>query len=248
LAGWPVQRTILTMAILQADRMNENHSEKLRLCLIHERGLFRESLARLLAADPDLDLVAACETPDAALESLSRSGVQVVLLDLSGNGALAFLSAARDNGYDGKFLVLTSSLDPSTSAQALKLGASGIFLESNSSARLIQAVRLVASGEAWLDQGLLQILAGRYPVSEDPRLRVSDLTSRQQTVVQGVVDGLSNRKIADRLGMSEGTVKSTLQQLFAKAGVRTRSQLVRAALEGTLTEPAEAPKAEHVHS
>jgi DNA-binding NarL/FixJ family response regulator len=227
--------------------MNENsHPDKVRLCLIHERALFRESLARLLAAEPDFELVAECASSDEALDSL-KSGINVVLLDLGGEGAMAFMIAARNAGYQGKFLVVTSTVDAASSAQALKLGASGIFLESNSSARLIQAVRLVANGEAWLDQNLIQILAGRYPANEDPHLRIADLTGRQQTVVQGVVDGLSNRKIADRLGMSEGTVKSTLQQLFAKAGVRTRSQLVRAALEGTLGEHSETAKTEQVH-
>jgi DNA-binding NarL/FixJ family response regulator len=226
--------------------MNNNaHTEQVRLCLVHERALFRESLARLLGAEPDFALVAACPTPAQALDLLVRSGVDVVLLDLGGKGAIEFMAAARNGGYQGKFLVVTSTVDAASSAQALKSGASGIFLESNSSARLIQAVRLVADGEAWLEQGLIQMLADRYPVTEDPHLRIADLTGRQQTVVQGVVEGLSNRKIADRLGMSEGTVKSTLQQLFARAGVRTRSQLVRAALEGTLSDGP--PKTEHVH-
>ena len=57
-------------------------------------------------------------------------------------------------------------------------------------------------------------------------------TEREQTVLQGIVDGLSNRKIGNQIGVSESTIKATLQSLFSKAGVRTRSQLVRIALEG----------------
>ena len=89
--------------------------------------------------------------------------------------------------------------------------------------------RLVANGEAWVDQKVIQLLAERYPSYENRW--VGDLTERDQTVLQGVIDGLSNRKIGDQNGVSESTVKAILQRLFTKAGVRTRSQLVRIALE-----------------
>jgi DNA-binding NarL/FixJ family response regulator len=221
----------------------------IRLLLVHQRALFRETLGRLLGAEPGFNLIAECASPLEGLDVLKGATVDVVLLDLGGQGAVDFIPAAHDAGYEGKFLMVTPSVDAASSALALKLGASGIFLESNSSNRLLHAVRLVASGEAWLDHSLIQLLADAYPRAstpfDDSRVRISGLTSRQQTVVQGVVDGLSNRKIADRLGISEGTVKSTLQQLFAKVGVRTRSQLVRAALEGALVHTAGATSHEH---
>ena len=220
-----------------------------RLLLVHQRALFRETLARLLWAEPGFNLIAECASPSEGLDVLKSATVDVVLLDLTGEGGVDFIPAARDAGYEGKFLMVTPSVDAASSALALKLGASGIFLESSTSTRLLHAVRLVASGEAWLDHGLIQLLADAYHRAsapfDDSRVRISGLTSRQQTVVQGVVDGLSNRKIADRLGISEGTVKSTLQQLFAKVRVRTRSQLVRAALQGALAHIAGTANHEH---
>jgi DNA-binding NarL/FixJ family response regulator len=113
----------------------------------------------------------------------------------------------------------------------LRYGASGIFLESDSSSRLVQAIRLVANGEAWVDQKVIQLLADRYPQHEGRLLGA--LTDREQAVLDRVVDGLSNRKIGDQMGVSESSIKATLQQLFTKAGVRTRSQLVRIALESS---------------
>jgi DNA-binding NarL/FixJ family response regulator len=92
----------------------------------------------------------------------------------------------------------------------------------------------VANGETWIDQRVIQLLADRYPQYE-VRLR-GNLTDREQTVLAGVVDGFSNRKIGDQIGVSESSVKATLQQLFTKAGVRTRSQLVRIAMEGLYSE------------
>jgi two-component system, NarL family, nitrate/nitrite response regulator NarL len=140
---------------------------------------------------------------------------------------------ARRSGYSGRYLIVTPTVDAANSAAALRLGASGVFLQSGSSARLLQAIRFVVSGESWVDPAIIQQLADRYPASQEHSFEASNLTSRQQTVLDGVAAGLTNRTIADKLGVSEGTVKATLQQLFVKAGVRTRSQLVRAALDGS---------------
>ena len=208
----------------------------IRLALLIEHMLFRESLARLLASEPGFELVAECASGAEALEALRRSKADVVLLDLriGQERGEDFMCAARRAGYTGKYLVVTSTLDAANSAMALKLGASGVFLQSGSSARLIRAIQLVASGEAWVDPKIIQLLADRYPASEERLLGPAGLTSRQQMVLDGIAAGLTNRMIAGTLGVSEGTVKATLHQLFVKAGVRTRGQLVHAALAGSL--------------
>jgi two-component system, NarL family, nitrate/nitrite response regulator NarL len=206
-----------------------------RLALLDDNGLFRESLGHLLATEPDLDVVGQCATSAEALSFLQSTSVDLVLLELriGPEHGDEFMCAARQAGYQGKFLLVTAGVDPARSATALKLGASGIFLKSNSSSRLVQAIRLVASGEASVDQRVIQLLADRYPQREDQCL--DSLTKRQQTVLRGVLDGLTNKKISRQVGASESAIKCTLQQLFDKAGVRTRSQLVRAALNGALS-------------
>src|SRR5580704_9684998 len=165
---------------------------------------------------------------DAARGATERSAVDVILVDI--DVAKEFIPCARKIRFAGKCLVIAREVDARGSASVLKYGASGIFLASDSSSRLMQAIRLVASGEAWVDQKVLQLLADRYPHFE-ARWR-GNLTEREQMVLNGVVDGLSNRKIGNQIGVSESTIKATLQHLFKKAGVRTRSQLVRIALEG----------------
>jgi DNA-binding NarL/FixJ family response regulator len=201
---------------------------QIRLVLLDDHLLFRESLARLLASEHDFELVAECTTPSEALESLRRSGVDVILVDIG--IAKEFIPCVRKARYQAKCLVMARDVDAAGSAMVLKHGASGIFLASDSSSRLMQAIRLVASGEAWIDQKVLQLLADRYPQHE-AKWR-GNFTERELTVLQGIVDGLSNKKIGNQIGVSESTVKAALQQLFKKAGVRTRSQLVRIALEG----------------
>jgi DNA-binding NarL/FixJ family response regulator len=205
-----------------------------RLALLDDHGLFRESLGHLLASEPDFEVVGQCSTSSEALELLGSKSVDLVLLELriGAEPCDEFISAARLAGYQGKFLLVTAGIDPAGSAAALKLGASGIFLKCNSSSRLVQAIRVVASGDAWVDQKVIQLIADRYPQHEDQRL--GRLTDREQTVLKGLLNGLTNKKIGRQVGVSESAIKSTLQQLFDKAGVRTRSQLVRAALDGSL--------------
>jgi len=200
----------------------------IRLVLLDDHLLFRESLARLLATEQDFEIVAQCAKPPEALKAVKASDVDVVLVDLA--IAKEFVLAARSARYRGKSLVVARTVDATDSAAVLRYGASGIFLESDSSSRLMQAIRMVANGETWVDQRVLQLLADRYPQYDVRSL--GTLTDREQTVLDRIVDGLSNRKIGDEIGVSESSVKATLQQLFTKAGVRTRSQLVRIALEG----------------
>ena len=85
------------------------------------------------------------------------------------------------------------------------------------------------AGKLWVENELLQELAGgKSPAAES---KGSRFTERERLVLTGVFEGLANKEIADRLHVSESSVKATLQQLFSKTGVRTRSQLVRIALE-----------------
>jgi DNA-binding NarL/FixJ family response regulator len=208
---------------------HHNEDERIRLVLLHNHLLLRESLARLLGAEREFEVVAQCAHPSEAREVLAASSVDVVLVDLT--LARQFMAEAVGLGYAVKSLVMARSLDPVDSAAVLKEGASGIFLESDSSTHLTQAIRLVAGGEAWVDQKVLRMLADRFP-RYDAQL-LGNLTDREQTVLDRVVNGLSNRKIGEQMGVSESSVKATIQQLFTKTGVRTRSQLVRIALEGT---------------
>jgi DNA-binding NarL/FixJ family response regulator len=148
-----------------------------------------------------------------------------------------FISAARQAGYQGRFLIVAGSADVRNSAIALRLGASGIFLKSETPDRLVQAIRLVGSGGIWVDQKIIQVLADRLTNPYAPESNQSSsvpLESRELNVLSGIVGGLSNRKIGENMGLSESSVKYVVQQLFARTGVRTRSQLVRIALEGSL--------------
>ena len=209
--------------------------ERIRLLLIDDHILFRDGLSRLLALEPDLEVVAGCGTVAEALETVGRKPVDIVLLDydLGEDHGSHFISSARRAGYTGKVLMVTAGMSAKESSTALHLGASGIFLKHNSPGTLAKAVRLIMGGEIWVDPKVIQLMADRVDQREDERVSPL-LTEREQQVLRGIFEGLSNKEIGAQLGVTDGAVKATLQQLFQKTGVRTRSQLVRIALEGSL--------------
>lgn len=221
----------------------ETGENPIRLLLLDNHGLFRASLGRFLASEPGLAVTGECATPSDALELLKHSTVDVVLLDfyLGPERGSNFMSAARNSGYQGVFLIVTGTADPRNAALALKLGAAGIFLKSDAADRLVLAIRLVARGGVWVDQKMIQLLAEEL-VEElphiDDRRSEATLDDGERKVLLGILGGLTNKKIGGNLGLSESSVKAIVQRLFAKAGVRTRSQLVRVALEGSLASAA----------
>lgn len=207
----------------------------IRLLLLDDHVLFRESLSRLLASEPDFAMVGHCGTAAEALDLLARAPVDIILLDfdLGDDHGSRFIETARRAGFNGKVLMVTAGMSAAESSAAIRIGASGIFLKHDSPSNLAQAIRLVAAGEMWVDQRVIQSLAESVPSHEEPNIRRL-LTEREQQVLQGIFEGLSNKEIAAQLGVSESAVKATLQQLFQKTHVRTRSQLVRIALESSL--------------
>jgi DNA-binding NarL/FixJ family response regulator len=216
----------------------QTEDNRIRLVLLDELLLFRTSLGRFLASQSGFDVAGECGNANQAIDILRASAADVVLMEIhfGGKPAGTFIAAARDAGFRGSFLIVTGAAGVRESAAAIKSGASGIFLKSDASDRLMQAIRLVAAGAVWIDPKVIRLMADRLfdlvPQSEDsPALR---LTDRERIVLKGIVEGLTNRKIGVNLGLSESAVKASVQHLFHRAGVRTRSQLVRAAFEGHL--------------
>jgi two-component system, NarL family, nitrate/nitrite response regulator NarL len=202
-----------------------------RLLLLDDHTLFRESLSRLLDAEPDFEMVAHCASIDQAIQALEHGRIDLVLLDYDLGGARApeFLARMRALRLSPRVLIVTAGMTPAESAQILNHGASGIFLKHSSPALLADAIRKVHAGETWIDQRCLKDVV---QLAAQPEVQPREsFTTRENDVLRGVFEGLSNKEIGARLGISESSVKAAIQQLFEKVGVRTRSQLVRIALE-----------------
>jgi two-component system nitrate/nitrite response regulator NarL len=208
---------------------------KVRLLILDDHALFRESVARLLNGEPGFEVVGDCGEMNEALKVLSSIPVDLVLLDydLGQRTGFDFFQEAKRIGFQGKVLVVTAGLSEVQGAELMRHGAAGIFMKHSSAAALSQGIRQVMSGRVWLEQQYLRtIFDTPLPERQNGGSQTTpQLSERERRVLSFILEGLTNKQIADRLDISESSVKAALQQLFDKAGVRTRSQLVRVALE-----------------
>jgi len=150
-------------------------------------------------------------------------------LDLGQERGADLLDQLDKIHFHGKVLLVTAGVQEHEVPNLIRKGISGVFLKHGSPASLIQGIRDTAEGKALFSQDMLRraLEQGGATAEQTP----ARLTERERQVLSFVFEGLANKQIADRLEISETAVKASLQQLFAKTGVRTRSQLVRVALE-----------------
>jgi two-component system nitrate/nitrite response regulator NarL len=151
-------------------------------------------------------------------------------LDLGAERGSDLLEKLKVESFTGKILLVTAGVNQSEVPNLIRKGISGIFMKHGSPALLVQGIREAMEGRAIFEQDMLR----RSLETDEPseaRQGTDRLSERERQVLSFILEGLANKQIADRLQISESAVKASLQQLFAKTGVRTRSQLVRIALE-----------------
>jgi DNA-binding NarL/FixJ family response regulator len=207
-------------------------AKQLRVLIVDDHTLFRESLSRLLEADTECRIVGACASVGEALQIVVKEQIDIVLLDydLGEEPGTYFLNESKRVGFAGRVLMVTGGMSDEVMLRTLDHGASGIFLKNSPLAELMQAIRRVMQGETWIDSGMVKgLIAGARRHSGE--VKQESLSARERNVLRCVFEGLGNKEIGQQLGISEGSVKAALQQLFARTGVRTRSQLVRIAVE-----------------
>jgi len=200
----------------------------IRTLLVDDHALFRQSVARALAAEPGID-IEHCGSIRDALALMAQREFDVVLLDhdLGSERASAFLPAARQAGFAGRVLVVTAWVSETEARRLLRQGVSGIFRKEAALEELISSIRTIAAGGAFTGP------SPSFTAESTPEEPASQpvFNERQRKVLRFVLEGLSNKDIAWRLQSSESYVKAILQNLFQKTGVRTRGQLVRVAFE-----------------
>jgi two-component system, NarL family, nitrate/nitrite response regulator NarL len=212
--------------------MARTATRNIRLLLLDDHALFRESVARLLQAEPGFEVVADCSSGTEALRIIKSREIDVVLLDLDlgEESGADFLESLRAEHFKGKVLLVTAGVNESDVPALIRKGISGVFMKHGYPAELIQGIREAMEGKALFRQDLLRKALESAEELSTQQTAVR-FTERERRVLSSVFEGLANKQIGERLQISESAVKACLQQLFAKTGVRTRSQLVRIALE-----------------
>jgi DNA-binding NarL/FixJ family response regulator len=195
----------------------------IRVLLVDDHAMVRAGLEQLLAAEGDIEVVASVADGATAVEHVRRSRPDVVLMDLSmpGLDGIRATAAIRAVHPQAKVVVLTSFGDRERVLAAVDAGATGYLLKEADPDELVRGIRAAARGESPVSpragQALFAARAGQVDA-------VDQLTPRERQVLLLVADGLVNKQIARRLGISEKTVKAHLTRVFAAIGVSDRTQ------------------------
>jgi two-component system nitrate/nitrite response regulator NarL len=207
--------------------------DETRVLTVDDHSLFREGLSRLLETAPGLRVVGQCATAAEAIAALSKTPADVVLLDydLGEERASELVAEIEKRQLGVRILMVTAGMTDAATLQIMEAGACGVFLKQNNPDQLIEAIHRVANNEIWMDKDAVRSLISAKSAHAERVDHRRPLTSRQCEVLRGILDGLSNKEIAWNLKVSESSIKAVIQELFHKAGVRTRSQLVRIAIE-----------------
>jgi DNA-binding NarL/FixJ family response regulator len=208
-----------------------------RVVLADDQRLVRESLATLLGLLDGIELLATASDGEEALALTAKHGPDVVLMDLRmpRMDGIEATSRLRERHPDVRVIALTTYADDESVLGALRAGARGYLTKDASSQDIRSAILTVAGGDAALDPAVqshvVAALAGDGasvlpPIAPDAPQLPDDLTPREAEVLALTAEGLTNAEIAERLVVSPTTIKSHINHLFAKAGLRDRTQAV----------------------
>ncbi|HEY8646026.1 MAG TPA: response regulator transcription factor [Gaiellaceae bacterium] len=215
----------------------------IRVLIADDQAVVRGGLQLILEAQDDLEVIGQAADGAEAIELVRKLQPDVVLMDirmpvLDGIEATRQLAAAE---ADTRVLILTTYGLDEYVYDALKAGAAGFLLKTDSPERLVEAVRVVATGEALLAPEITRRLINRFlaapPPNANPPNTLTDLTARERQVLEQLARGHSNSEIAKTLYVSEGTVKTHVARILAKLDLRNRVQAVVYAYECGLIQP-----------
>jgi DNA-binding NarL/FixJ family response regulator len=213
------------------------------IVIADDQALIREGLRMILEAQPDLSVIGEAEDGEQAVAAVHETSPTVVLMDVRMprlDGIEATRQIAAIPSCLTQVLVLTTFDQEDYAYQALAAGAAGFIVKSVPPARMIDAVRIVSSGDALVaprtTRGLIEAHV-RHLGSPARHSLTEQLTPREIEIVELVARGRSNAEIAEQLVVTEATVKSHVSRVLAKLGLRDRVQIVVAAYETGLVTP-----------
>ena len=216
----------------------------IRILIVDDHAILRFGLRTILETQHHLDVVGEATNSSSALELATAKQPDIVLLDLD---------LGKENGFDlmpgllvaapnTRVIILTGVRDPAAHERVVQLGAMGVVLKDTALELILKAIDKVHAGEVWLDRTLIAtILNARVQMNNlqeqnAQEARIATLTEREREIIGLIGHGLRNKVIAERLVISEATVRNHLTSIFAKLGVNDRFELVVFAYQNRLAQ------------
>jgi two-component system, NarL family, nitrate/nitrite response regulator NarL len=207
----------------------------IKVVIADDHPIVRDGLKKLLLLEDDIKVVGEASDGRQVLELMQEQEPDVLILDLRmpNLDGLSVLQTLQQSGRKTRVIVLTASDDKNEFVQAMKLGCSGIVLKQTATELIVKSIRKVYSGEIWLDSHTTAAVMRQFASPADlangtmngkARER-SPLSTREREIVQLVAQGYKNKEMAEKMFISEQTVKNHLHNIFDKLGVSDRLEL-----------------------
>jgi two-component system nitrate/nitrite response regulator NarL len=227
-----------TFATLEGNEAQPSPAEPrkgmIRILIADDHPIVRDGLKKLLSLEEDFQIVGEASDGCEVLDRVQELDPDVLLLDLRmpNLDGLSALQALQQTNKRTRVIVLTASEDKNEFVQAMKLGCSGIVLKQTAPELIVKSIRKVHGGEIWLDSHTTAAVMRQFAAPGDitgggggkTRER-SPLSQREREIVQLVAQGYKNKEMAEKMFISEQTVKNHLHNIFDKLGVSDRLEL-----------------------
>ncbi|HET7294796.1 MAG TPA: response regulator transcription factor [Vicinamibacteria bacterium] len=201
---------------------------QIRVAIASDTQLFAEGLARILAGQEGITLLPGWR-PEPTSAAPARGHPDILVADARMEGALALCAAVHRRGCRPRPILVGIESDGGRALQALEAGVRGLLGRASSSMDLLKAIRVVHEGQVWAGSATiahgLDELASLRETTRPAESALAALSPRERQVARYAATGLTNKDIAARLDISEGTVKAHLSRVFERLGVRGRAEL-----------------------
>jgi DNA-binding NarL/FixJ family response regulator len=216
---------------------------KIKVAIVDDHTLFREGIKKILSLEKDIEIIGEAFDGEEVIALLGRTQPDVMLLDIKMEriNGLQILPQVVEQYPQLKVILLTAQISPAESVKAIKDGARGIILKHAATEFLIKGIRKVFGGELWAESStmtqVVESLSRKYRVERSPDKGRKELSDREIEVVALVATGHRNKEIANKLFISEQTVKTHLSNIFQKLEVNDRLELALYAMRNGLVSP-----------
>ena len=222
--------------------MSNETTRPIRVLLADDHGILRAGLRALLGSEPDIDVVGEAADGEEAVAQTAALDPDVVVLDIAMPrlDGLEATRRIRDRGLRAKILILTVHAEERYLLPVLRAGGAGYVLKSGADTDLLDAIRTVARGDAFLYPGATRLLLSEYLGKEgEARDRSRSLSERERQVLALTAEGYSAQEIGERLILSPKTVETYRERAMQKLGLRRRADIVHYALRSGLLQSPE---------